>query len=171
MTVCPELCLGLFVRGGTGNVERTQQQGDVPILDKAPAECSKDELIAHTISTMSTSSVVKDEDMAFPAMWKADPTATYDVGHRPEGRTITLHSLAVSPSYQKLGFGKRLMQSYIDSMRRAGHADRISILTYDRLVPYYEKLGFTHYGKSESEYAGVAWHDLVSSSRICLSLA
>ncbi|GKT97192.1 polyamine acetyltransferase [Colletotrichum tofieldiae] len=98
--------------------------------------------------------------MAFPAAWKTDPTTVHYVGHKPEGRTIALHSLAVSPPYQKLGYGKKLMAAYIKEMERTGKADRISILTYDRLVPYYQKLGFTHFGKSQSEYAGVAWHDL-----------
>ncbi|GJC90374.1 putative N-acetyltransferase C9.02c [Colletotrichum liriopes] len=98
--------------------------------------------------------------MAFPAAWKTDPTTVHYVGHKPEGRTIALHSLAVSPPYQQLGYGKKLMAAYIKEMGRTGKADRISILTYDRLVPYYQKLGFTHSGKSQSEYAGVAWHDL-----------
>jgi hypothetical protein len=54
------------------------------------------------------------------------------------------------------------MKAYFKHMKERGAAERISILTYDRLVPYYKALGFEHYGKSESEYAGVAWHDLVS---------
>ncbi|GKT52524.1 putative N-acetyltransferase [Colletotrichum spaethianum] len=98
--------------------------------------------------------------MAFPETWKVDPTAVHNVGHKTEGRTIALHSLAVLPPCQKLGYGKKLMATYIKEMGQTGQADRISILTYDRLVPYYQKLGFTHFGKSQSEYAGVAWHDL-----------
>ena len=110
---------------------------------------------------MTVNSRVQDEDMAYPEDWKTNSTPQ-STGHKPQGRTIALHSLAVSPNRQKTGLGKGLMKAYIDEMRRTGNADRIAILTYDRLVPYYEKLGFTHYGKSESEYAGVAWHDLVS---------
>lgn len=126
-----------------------------------PTGSGNDKLVAHVIATRSTSRVVKDEDMSFPPTWKTDPTAQYGVGHQAEGRTIALHSLAVSPTYQRSGFGKKLMKSYIEYMRQNGQADRISILTYDRLLPYYQALGFTHYGKSASEYAGVAWHDLV----------
>ncbi|KAI9159101.1 N-acetyltransferase [Paramyrothecium foliicola] len=136
LSVAPELARGLFVREAEG-----------------------DRLIAHTISTMSVSPTVQDEDMAYPEDWKTS-SATQSVGHKPQGRTITLHSLAVDPAHQKSGFGRRLMKAYIEEMQRSGKADRIAILTYDRLVPYYEKLGFTHYGKSKSEYAGVAWHDL-----------
>ncbi|KAK1986839.1 acetyltransferase [Colletotrichum cereale] len=160
LSVCPHVCYGLFVRHGTGTPEGCRQQGDIPVLTKAPEGWGNDKLIAHTISTQSFSRAVKDEDMAFPETWKTDPTALYRIGHRPEGRTIALHSLAVSPPCQRLGYGKKLLSVYAEEMRKAGLADRISILTYDRLVPYYQKLGFTHFGKSQSEYAGVAWHDL-----------
>ncbi|UQC87563.1 acetyltransferase [Colletotrichum lupini] len=150
LTVCPELCLGLFVRKGKSSPESVIRQGITPVY--SPSETSsRDELIAHTISTKSISPVVTDEDMAVPSAWKINPTATYDVGHRPEGRTITLHSLAVAPHFQKSGYGKTLMAYYIEHMMQTAQAERISILTYDRLVSYYEKLGFTHYGKSQSE--------------------
>ncbi|KAK7403661.1 hypothetical protein QQX98_010584 [Neonectria punicea] len=128
----------------------------------------EDTLVAHTISTKSTTRPVKDQDMDFPSDWKANALAEYEVGHQPKGRTIALHALAVFPKYQKSGLGKALMKSYITQMKEAGHADRISILTYDRLVPYYEGLGFKNYGKSESNYAGVAWYDLTLHTH-CLS--
>ncbi|KAK1623179.1 acetyltransferase [Colletotrichum phormii] len=159
LTVCPELCLGLFAREGKSSQGRVIRQGTT--LAYNPSDTSNgNDLIAHTISTKSISSVVTDADMAVPHSWKTDPTATYDVGHQSEGKTITLHSLAVSPNSQKSGYGKTLMAYYIKHMIQAAQTERISILTYDRLVSYYEKLGFTHHGKSQSEYAGVAWHDL-----------
>ncbi|KAH0438598.1 acetyltransferase [Colletotrichum camelliae] len=148
LSVCPELCLGLFVPGNSTTVK---PEGDIPVFTAPPTGSDNDKLIAHVIATKSTSRVVKDEDMSFPETWKTDPTAQYGVGHQAEGRTIALHSLAVSPSYQRSGFGKKLMKSYIEYMRQHGQADRISILTYDRLLPYYQTLGFTHYGKSASE--------------------
>ncbi|KAK1998062.1 acetyltransferase [Colletotrichum falcatum] len=160
LSVCPHLCYGLFSRHETSTPERWRQQGDIPVLNKAPEDLGNDRLIAHTIATQSISRAIKDEDMAFPANWKTELTASHGIGHRPEGRTIALHSLAVSPPCQRLGYGRKLMSIYIKEMMHTGQADRISILTYDRLVPYYQKLGFTHFGKSQSEYAGVAWHDL-----------
>lgn len=96
--------------------------------------------------------------------WRTDAQPQPGIGNVAGGRTIALHALAVDPAHQKSGFGKTLMKSYIEYMRKEGEADRISILTYDRLVSYYEKLEFTHYGKSGSEYAGIEWHDLVNNS-------
>ncbi|KAH8898883.1 acetyltransferase [Thozetella sp. PMI_491] len=160
LTVCPEICFGLFDRVGAADTSVAQQQKDIPVLSEAPADSDDDVLVAHVISTRSNNKTVADEDMAYPADWRANPQAKSDVGHQPEGRTITLHSLAVAPARQNSGFGKALVKSYIEQMKQTGEIDRVAILTYDRLVSYYQKLGFTHYGKSKSEYAGVAWHDL-----------
>ncbi|KAJ3454739.1 hypothetical protein MRS44_013339 [Fusarium solani] len=143
LTVCPELCVGLFLRVGQALPPRAPQ--DIPLITKLHAS-SDDILIGHVISTKSENTSVRDEDMDCP----------------PIGRTIALHALAISPEYQRSGFGKALMGAYINLMKQSGTADRISILTYDCLVPYYTKPGFEHYGKSESEYAGIAWHDLAS---------
>ncbi|KAH6889876.1 hypothetical protein B0T10DRAFT_42121 [Thelonectria olida] len=157
LTVTPETCYGLFLRGDVS--PPIQLPADIPILNEAP-ENEDATLVAHTISTKASSPVVKDADMAIPPDWESDPEATYEVGHQPNGKTITLHSLAVSPTYQRSGLGKALMKAYLAHMKKTGQGDRVAILTYDRLVPYYQGLGFTHYGKSESNYAGVAWHDL-----------
>ncbi|KAF4983411.1 hypothetical protein FZEAL_1140 [Fusarium zealandicum] len=152
-----KLCVGLFLRAGEEMPSRAPD--NIPVLSDASSN-DEDVLIAHVISTKSTNAVVRDEDMACPPNWKAAPQGDYDVGHKKNGRTIALHALAVSPDYQRSGFGKAITKSYVDQMKKADEADRISILTYDHLVPYYKKLGFEHYGKSESEYAGIAWHDL-----------
>lgn len=157
MSVCPEICYGLFAKSGASFP--VQIPSDIPIISHSDSE--EDELIAHTISTKSDTRVVKDDDMVVAPDWRSDPSADYGVGHRPEGRSVALHSLAVSPTHQGAGFGKAMMKAYIKQIQETGEVDRISILTYDRLVPYYTRLGFTHFGKSASEYAGIAWHDLV----------
>lgn len=150
--------MGLFLRAGASLPSPVPQ--DIPFVETP--ESKDDVLLAHVISTKSTNKPVRDEDMDYPRDWKTDPQGDYDVGHKKNGRTIALHALAVSPDYQRSGLGKAAMRAYIERMKQIDAGDRISILTYDRLVPYYQKLGFEHYGKSESEYAGVAWHDLVS---------
>lgn len=135
---------------------------DIPFAEDPTSDNDDDVLLAHVISTKTANKPVKDEDMDYPRNWKEDLQGDYAVGHNKNGRTIALHALAVAPDYQRAGLGKAIMRVYIQRTKSLNAADRISILTYDRLVPYYQRLGFEHYGKSESEYAGVAWHDLVS---------
>ena len=56
------------------------------------------------------------------------------------------------------------MLSYIQRIQSAGVADRIALLTYDRLVPFYERLGFEYRGKSKAQYGGGGWNDMVRAS-------
>jgi ribosomal protein S18 acetylase RimI-like enzyme len=100
--------------------------------------------------------------MGVPEDWDLGPGMTLECGHIYEGRTVALHSLAVSPTCQRKGYGKALMRAYLDLLKKSGEVDRVSILTYDRLVEYYSRQGFELLGKSEATYAGVDWYDLVS---------
>lgn len=121
-----------------------------------------DVLVAHVISTKSHSPVIIDQDMDYPRDWKSNPRVVETAGHQPAGTTVSLHSLAVSPTNQRQGLGKLLMNKYIEQMKGLEGVERVALLTYDRLVPYYEKLGFKNHGKSAATYAGVSWNDLVS---------
>lgn len=54
------------------------------------------------------------------------------------------------------------MNKYIEEMKKMNGVERVALLTYDRLVLYYEKLGSKNHGKSAATYASVPWNDLVS---------
>ena len=82
-------------------------------------------------------------------------------GHDEAGRTLAVHSLAVLPAYQKFGLGTTLMKAYVQRMLESDVADRISILTYESLVPFYKKLGFEELGKSDATYGGGDWINMV----------
>jgi GNAT superfamily N-acetyltransferase len=105
---------------------------------------------------------VKDDDMAIPPNWKTDPTAKSPLGHQDDGRTVAIHSLAVLPAYQHKGFGSRLLKAYIQRIKSSGVADRIAIITYDRLVAYYEHFGFKNEGESAVVFGGAKWYDMVN---------
>lgn len=99
--------------------------------------------------------------MAVPPDWQTHPSGHPELGHREEGRTIALHSLAVLPACQGRGLGRTLLKSYMQRMHAAGIADRIALLTYERLTSWYESLGFENKGKSQAKYGGVEWNDMV----------
>jgi ribosomal protein S18 acetylase RimI-like enzyme len=119
-------------------------------------------LIGQILVTLTTNGSVKEEDMIVPA--GSSQTDGLASGHRAGGRTIALHSLAVLPELQRARVGSTLMKSYIQMVQDAKVADRISLLTYEHLIPWYEKLGFSCLGKSECQYGGKDWYDLVSGS-------
>lgn len=111
----------------------------------------KDVLVAHIVSTLTSNPTILDEDMKLPPHG----------GHNPQGRTIALHSLAVLPGYQNKGIGSIALKDYIKRMGRTGAYDRIAIITYETLVPYYEKFGFRSLGPSKAQFGGGGWIDMV----------
>lgn len=114
-------------------------------------------LLAHIIATKTQNELVADDDMKIPSSGQKED----GVGHDEAGRTIAIHSLAVLPDYQKKGLGTILLKEYIQRMVEAETADSIAILTYDRLVPWYEKtFGFAQKGKSAAEFGGGNWTDM-----------
>lgn len=119
-------------------------------------------LLAHVVVTLTTNDTVLDSDMALPSDWNSPiPTADPSAGHKPEGRTIALHSFAVLPTLRGRGLGGTLLRGWIQMMRASKIADSIALLTYERLIPLYEKFGFTCMGKSDATYGGEQWYDLV----------
>lgn len=95
--------------------------------------------------------------MSLPTSDPPDPK----LGHKEAGRTVCIHSLAVLPEYQKRGLGKTLMKAYLHRMETHGVADRAALLAHEELIPYYEKLGFENKGKSDAQFGGGGWYDMV----------
>jgi GNAT superfamily N-acetyltransferase len=122
-------------------------------------------LLGHIVATKTTNEVVKDQDMALPPNWEETPTPPSDLGHKDEGRTLCIHSLAVLPTYQGKGVGTNLLRGYIQRMKESRICDRIALLAEDKMVPFYEMFGFENVGPSEATFGGVPWNDMVSVSR------
>lgn len=118
-------------------------------------------LLAHAVSTRTDNKIVREDDMAIPRDWMEGPHAEAHLDQKKYGRTLALHSLAVLPEYQSRGLGEMLMKAYIERIRTSGVADRIAMLTYDRLVPFYERFGFKNKGKSNVKFGGESWNDMV----------
>ena len=114
-------------------------------------------LLGHIIATKTTNEVIMDDDMNIPT---TDPPESH-LGHKEEGRTLCIHSLAVLPEYQRRGLGKTLMKAYVHRMETHGVADRVALLAHAELVPYYEALGFEKQGESKATFGGGGWFDMV----------
>jgi ribosomal protein S18 acetylase RimI-like enzyme len=123
--------------------------------------------MAHVLATLTTNPTVMEEDMALPPDWQQPKSnLAPELGHKLNGRTLALHSLAVLPQLQRNNLGTTLLKGYIQMVKDAKVADRIALLTYENLIPWYSAIGFTSTGKSENQHGGEAWYDMVSKSVI-----
>ena len=141
------LCFGIFTTVYPGDA-----RASLPTFDTAPLVQSgsnrRQVLLAHLIATLTTNFTIQDADMTL-------------TGHKYYGRTIALHSLAVLPELQGLHLGQTLIKSFIHMVKSLGLYDRISLITYEHLICWYELLGFTYHGPSTCVYGGEQWHDMV----------
>ena len=117
-------------------------------------------LLGHIVATKTTNPTVTDDDMNIPERGSKEPPDP-KIGHKEEGRTVCIHSLAVLPQYQRRGLGKTLMKSYIQRMESQGVADRAALIAHEALIPYYEALGFENLGESAAQFGGGGWFDMV----------
>lgn len=75
---------------------------------------------------------------------------------------MALHSLAVAKEHQRKGLGTILLKAYIERIKSARIAERISLLAHDNLVKFYQDFGFADEGPSEATFGGVRWNSMVS---------
>lgn len=104
---------------------------------------------------------VTDHAMDYPPDWNSSDTRDDPRGHREQGRTLAVHSVAVLPEYQKMKLGETVMKAYLQRMSSARVADRVSLLAHREFVGFYEKLGFEEEGVSSSELYGGGWVNMV----------
>ncbi len=86
-------------------------------------------------------------------------------GHQEQGGTIALHSLAVAKEHQRKGLGSILLKAYIERIKSAKIAERISLLAHGNLVKFYEGFGFVDEGPSGVTFGGGHWNSMVSNSK------
>jgi len=123
----------------------------------------KSVLVAHILATLTAHETVQDEDMALPKDWNTTtPDTTQGLGHKQGTRTVALHSLSVLPELQGSRVGSTLLRSFIQMVKDSKVVDRVALITFERLVPWYERFGFETLGKSNAQYAGEEWYDMVS---------
>ncbi|GAB7354279.1 hypothetical protein MBLNU459_g4804t1 [Dothideomycetes sp. NU459] len=165
---CGELSLGLFTSANTS--EKSSGVASAPTASTANPVYSgapdrKLVLLAHCVVTKTTNPTIHDEDMALPPDWNATTTSHVPsdpkLGHKDDGRTICIHSLAVLPEYQGEGLGSMLMKAFVQRIEGSGTADRIALLAHDSFVAFYEKFGFENKGPSKATFGGGDWVDMV----------
>ena len=129
----------------------------------------KHTLIAHISATRTPSRTVTHASLGFPADWKKRKSSlprfgeVEPLGHQEQGGTVALHSLAVAEEHQRKGLGTILLKAYIERIKSAKIAERISLLAHGHLVKFYERFGFVDEGLSEVTFGGSEWNSMVST--------
>jgi len=68
--------------------------------------------------------------------------------------------LAVSSQARSQGIAKLLLDK-LDELTAANDRQGTTLTCKEELIPFYEKLGFTNEGVSESEHGGIRWYNLL----------
>jgi len=156
--------VGIFTSAGPDSTDQQAATAPAARPTESAAPERKSILLAHAVVTKSRNSTLQDEDMALPSNWPENPQAEPHLGHKEDGRTVCLHSLAVLPRYQRRGLGTILMKAYIERVSQSGVADRIALITHEKLVPFYQRFGFVDKGKSDVQFGGGNWNDMVGTA-------
>lgn len=142
----PDLCLGLFVK-----------------------EEQNDRLIGHVIANRTSTQSITEGSMEMPENWRSltpnDVVKVHGevIGNDPNGTTIAIHSVVIIPEFQGKGVGKELVKAYIKYIRDVNiPGDRLLLIAHGHLIKFYESTGFKNQGRSECQFAGGGWFDLVS---------
>lgn len=80
--------------------------------------------------------------------------------HKPEGRTLILHSVTVERSARMKGNGKAMLALYLETIKKMDGVDTILLLAKKHLCPFYESLGFTTLRVSPVEHGSESWYEL-----------
>lgn len=151
LRVCPELCLGLFVRTFSAPYAEGKDVDTLP--EKLTIVSEK--LVGHVIGTKIKGDVITDDDMAIPT---ADAPG---VGHQEASLIVGVHLVVVDPEWQGKLLGTLLFHDYAQKLAQQAVGDKIVILAEDKLVGWYVgRLGFSDYGISDCAFGGTQWHDL-----------
>lgn len=113
-------------------------------------------LIGQISATKTTDATVTEAAMASPR-----PKDHIAGGHRPEGRTVCIHAVAVAPEFQMLGLGRRMLTAYVQHLKQKDMAHRVAILAHAHLLGYYESFGFVNMGLSKNPYGNGGWYDMI----------
>ncbi|KAI8070014.1 acyl-CoA N-acyltransferase [Gongronella butleri] len=106
----------------------------------------KDEIVGYACSTLAVEDLVTDASMAT---------------HDPNGKTVCLHSVCVSPTRRKQGIASQILLHWIELHRQQRLYNRIALLSRPNLVPLYKSVGFVEIGQSDVVHGPIPWIDCI----------
>ncbi len=104
-------------------------------------------ILGFIVGPATTARYIQDE------MFAATPTNLERGGHQ------LVFTLAVSPLARHQQVGSQLLAA-LEADAKAKGRTSMSLTCLERLVPFYERNGFTNQGVAESSHAGETWYNL-----------
>jgi predicted GNAT family N-acyltransferase len=107
---------------------------------------SHDNLIGYACSTQADADTLTHDSMS---------------KHTPNGRLLCLHSVVIDPKERRHGYGKQLLNAYIQHVRQTEpNIQKIMLLSKEYLTPFYQNSGFTLIGPSSVQHGQETWFDM-----------
>lgn len=91
------------------------------------------------------------------------PADGFAVGHRDDGPTLCIQSLAVLTEHQHKGIATVLLADYIQRIQSSHIVQRIVLICREPLIKFYSRFGFVNKGLSNCSIGGGQWFNMVSS--------
>ena len=79
--------------------------------------------------------------------------------HQEDGKWQSVFGLAIVPAYRKRGHAERLINHLIEVSNQQNRRG-VTLTCKEHLISYYEKLGFSKAGQSDSVHGGEVWFDM-----------
>jgi GNAT superfamily N-acetyltransferase len=80
-------------------------------------------------------------------------------GHDERGRDLAVLSVATALGHRGRGFAGLLLEALGALAGRLG-VRRLRLLCKTHLVPFYQRRGWVHVGRSSSTHGGASWHEM-----------
>src|SRR5258707_6373761 len=80
--------------------------------------------------------------------------------HSPEGSTVCVHSVCVTPSSRNQGVATKLLLNYIDRLEKEQRMERILLICHVELQSLYAQTGFELVGKSPVVHESRDWYEM-----------
>ncbi len=79
--------------------------------------------------------------------------------HDGNGDWQMIFGVNTLPEFRRRGYAEKVLRKVVEDAKNAGRKGAV-LTCKDRLVPFYEKIGFVNEGLSESTHGGAVWYNM-----------
>ena len=79
--------------------------------------------------------------------------------HDENGDWQMIFGVNTLPGFRRRGYAEKVLRKVVEDAKNSGRKG-VVLTCKDRLVPFYEKIGFVNEGVSESTHGGAVWYNM-----------